>query len=149
MPILQDGKKAVSIALFVCRQNRPVLLLIGLRCRHRCPGAGKWVENDDASRQQYAQRTSLRHGQLQQLGKHLERCRFVQHLSYPVRLITNDWKSSRSKHEASVHVHRLGWLHQRVSHLRAVASVAVSAAGCAAAGASWPPLHRLQLMLLS
>lgn len=37
-------------------------------CSCKCPGAGKWVENDDTSRQQYAQRTSLRHGQLQQLG---------------------------------------------------------------------------------
>jgi len=39
---------------------------LSFRCR--CPGAGKWIENDDVSRQSYAQRTSLRHGQLLQLG---------------------------------------------------------------------------------
>jgi hypothetical protein len=42
--------------------------VVNAAVRCRCPGAGKWIENDDTSRQSYAQRTSLRHDQLQQLG---------------------------------------------------------------------------------
>lgn len=34
----------------------------------RCPGAGKWVENDEASRESYERRTAARHSQLQGLG---------------------------------------------------------------------------------
>lgn len=34
----------------------------------RCPGAGKWVESDEASRESYERRTAARHTQLQGLG---------------------------------------------------------------------------------
>jgi hypothetical protein len=40
----------------------------GILCVHRCPGAGKWVEKDQFSRESYERRTAVRNSQLQSLG---------------------------------------------------------------------------------